>query len=487
VSHEPEAIAMNALSMIGVIGIGRPHRGGRLVPALLLALPISGCGGTAPPVAAPSAAAPSAAVTSDRATLSYLAIGPGHLDPAFDPEVTAYAAEVDPAVTELVVWAEAADRGVAVAVDGMRATAPATVVELEAGETEVTIEAAPDPAGSQGPARPGRYTVRVSRRASGDTPDVKLDYVTGAMNQATVEHGGLTRRFLYYIPNGYDPDVPHPVIVGLHGFNHDVENLANQTYGSMHPLADRDGTLLLFPESTGSLADETYSWNPLYAGDMPIYDGLSRVDDVGYITALIDLFIGELNGDPDRVYVTGTSMGGAMTYALAAHVPGKLAAIAPVIMQVGRLHAARFQDAPPIPVMIITGTTDPLVDPAGMPDNPAIPNVSQSANVEYWKRRNGVSGPGIHTSLPSPVLERFNGEAVDSHIERFAWAADGADRAEVVYIEVVNGGHWLPIATDAALDPSMDLGEFDGTYLGVWNNDWDGAAAIYDWFMEHVR
>jgi polyhydroxybutyrate depolymerase len=451
---------------------------GALAVAVLLTLPVSGCARRATPAQPAVSAIPAPPPEpAGGATLGYLAIGPGHLEPGFDPAVMTYTAEVDPSVEELVVWA-VADIGVAIAVEGERSSEPATIVPLDGGAAEVGIDVALEGGASR------RYRVAVTRRASDDYPAAELDYVAGRMSEATVEHDGLTRRFLYYVPAGFDPAERHAVVVGLHGFNHDVENLANQTYGSMHDLADRDGALLLFPESTGSLAEETYSWNPLYAGGMPIRDGLSQVDDVGYIATLIDLFVGELNGDPDRVFVTGTSMGGAMTYSMAAHVPAKLAAIAPVIMQVGTLHRDRFRDAPPIPVMIVTGTADPLVDPAGMPDNPAIPNVSQAANVEYWKERNGVAGPGARSSLPNPVLERFEGEAVDSHIEVYTWDAAGPGQAEVVWVDVVNGGHWLPIATDGALDPTRDLGEFDGTYLGVWNNDWDGAAAIYEWFMK---
>jgi predicted peptidase len=46
--------------------------------------------------------------------------------------------------------------------------------------------------------------------------------------------------------------------------------------------------------------------------------------------AALDRTTKEFNGDPDRVYLTGLSMGGYGTWALAAKYPDRFAAIAPV-------------------------------------------------------------------------------------------------------------------------------------------------------------
>jgi len=44
----------------------------------------------------------------------------------------------------------------------------------------------------------------------------------------------------------------------------------------------------------------------------------------------IEVALREYNGDPDRIYVTGNSMGGFGTYYLAARYPGRFAALAPI-------------------------------------------------------------------------------------------------------------------------------------------------------------
>jgi len=99
--------------------------------------------------------------------------------------------------------------------------------------------------------------------------------------------------------------------------------------------------------------------------------------------------------------------------------------------------------------MIITGTADPLVSEKGIQGDPAkdmLPLVSTEANIDYWKRRN-----------------------------------------DIVWLKVVNGGHWLPTyANGKALDAS-DLDGFDGSYMGTLNCDYMASTGIYDFLLSHSR
>jgi polyhydroxybutyrate depolymerase len=191
-------------------------------------------------------------------------------------------------------------------------------------------------------------------------PTIEINYKEGEINTAQIEFNGLTREFRFYIPNGFDIKAKekHPLILILHGFNQPVSSII-QTYESMKSKADTDGTILVYPKSTGDETENTLSWNPLYGDLDDIDESLNDVDDVGYLSYLIDVFLGNTNCDPERVYVTGTSMGGAMTYALSCHIPERLAAVAPVIMQIGKIYAEIYTKAKPIPIMIINGTADP--------------------------------------------------------------------------------------------------------------------------------
>ncbi len=60
-----------------------------------------------------------------------------------------------------------------------------------------------------------------------------------------------------------------------------------------------------------------------------------NIDDVGFVRQLIDKLENRLRIDPDRIFATGISNGGILCHLLAAHLPGKIAAIAPIVGAVG--------------------------------------------------------------------------------------------------------------------------------------------------------
>ncbi len=418
-------------------------------------------------------------ITPGAASLSALRIGPGKLTPAFNPAITEYSTSVDYFAEKFRVTPSGDDSASAIEVNGVgvQSGEHAGLVALREGSNAVEIDVL-DVDGNV-----KTYTVNITRKTETEYPYFELDYTAGQDNEMTIEYDGIERRFFYYVPADFDSEASHSVIVVLHGFNQDVSSII-QTYGSMKTLADDDGTIIIFPESTGSSAESTLSWNQLYGDLSSIYETLNEVDDIGYISYLINTMLGNMNGDPDRVYVTGTSMGGAMTFALSTFIPGKFAAAAPVIMQVAQDFVAQFQDAQPLPYMVITGTADPLVDPDGT-DTGTIKNVSQAASIEYLKIRNGLTGDGEMTALPDTVTEVFQGEDANSYIEQYVWESSAGN--DLFYLKVVNGGHWLPSYMGGmAMDPS-NLGGWDGSYLGHWNNDYDAAAGIYNFFMNYTR
>ncbi len=318
------------------------------------------------------------------------------------------------------------------------------------------------------------------RKTPSNTYPVRFDYTAGKVNEATIEHGGLNRKILYYVPKNFDLGKKHSLIFILHGFNQPVDTVVS-AYAAMQPRADADGTVLVYPVANGELEKENLAWNTRYMG-LP---GASKTDDVGFISHLIDFFLGSMNVDPDRVYVTGTSLGGAMTYALSAYLQGRLAAIAPVIMQVGSNFAAEFKNAKPLPVMIITGTADPLVSSKGRTDGGALSIVSDEANIAYWKVRNGISGHPAETALDNPVTEVFKGAPTPSHIIRYSWNSPAGN--DIIWLKVVNGGHWLPTYAGGKAIDASNISGFDGSYMGNLNCDYAAAEGIYEFLMAHRR
>ncbi len=319
-------------------------------------------------------------------------------------------------------------------------------------------------------------------------PVVKLGYINGKVNDASIEYDGLNRRFLYYVPENYDPEAKHPLLFALQGGNMPVEVIIS-FFKSVQAKADADGTILIYPVATGSVEKQSLAWKTTCESfantEFPETD---EVDDIGFISHLIDIFLGNMNADPNRIYITGASQGGAMTYALSCHLSERLAGVAPFIMQLCPQLIEEFKTARPLPIMIVTGTADPGIPEKGNKGTDlweVFPVVSIEETIAYWKYRNGISSEPIETALDNPVTEVFKGVETPSHIIKYIWKSEKGN--DIVWLKVVNGGHWLPTYADGKPLDASNLDGFDGTFLGNCNSDYLGAVGIYDFLLSHSR
>lgn len=138
-----------------------------------------------------------------------------------------------------------------------------------------------------------------------------------AAGQSTTRRRGLlTRTFqsrvdgsqqtvALFVPRCADLDRPAPLVVALPGWDGNIFGFA---HSQMLKEADRRGWLVLVPDPRG---------NTLYTGN----------SEEGVLEA-IDLVSREARVDPDRLFLTGVSMGGAGALQLSYHFPDKFAAVA---------------------------------------------------------------------------------------------------------------------------------------------------------------
>jgi polyhydroxybutyrate depolymerase len=167
---------------------------------------------------------------------------------------------------------------------------------------------------------------------------------------ASITNGGIQRDYILYVPANYTGTSGVPLLFNFHGF---TSNATQQMfYGDFRSIADTAGFIIVHPEGTldnNGITHFNVGW------------GASTVDDVAFSSALIDSISAQYNIDQDRVYSTGMSNGGFMSFKLACELSDRIAGIASVTGSILPLTLSNCNALHSTPIMQIHGTTDGTV------------------------------------------------------------------------------------------------------------------------------
>lgn len=136
---------------------------------------------------------------------------------------------------------------------------------------------------------------------------------------------GRVRTYVLKLPPNYYEDADFSLVIGLHGGGGSGEQFETSSY--LTDKANAARFIVVYPDgvqSTGIIKART--WN---AGSCCDYASENNINDVKYISELIDKLLAEYKINPKKVYATGHSNGGMLAYRLACEMPHKIAAIAP--------------------------------------------------------------------------------------------------------------------------------------------------------------
>jgi polyhydroxybutyrate depolymerase len=178
--------------------------------------------------------------------------------------------------------------------------------------------------------------------------------LSGTMTRGTVTVGGLQRTYRTYVPRELAKGAP--LVVVMHGAGENGARIRIETGYGFERLADEHGFAVVYPN-----AYEGY-WDVCnIVGDVSA-NGLT-IDDVGFLTGMVDKLVGEIGVDPGRVFAAGSSRGGFMAYRLALEAPSRFRAVAAVSANVPSPENFKCKPAGQgtSSVMIMNGTKDPLV------------------------------------------------------------------------------------------------------------------------------
>jgi predicted peptidase len=144
---------------------------------------------------------------------------------------------------------------------------------------------------------------------------------TGFLTRTVTLADGQAARYAVFVPHGYRPDDPVPVILFLHGAGEGGADGEAPTRVGLGPaVRQRAATfpfLVVFPQSPDRPPNTFWTWAPGQPGGDRALAALEAAQRE-YLT------------DPRRVYLTGASVGGTGVWHLAAAHPERWAAIVPV-------------------------------------------------------------------------------------------------------------------------------------------------------------
>lgn len=234
--------------------------------------------------------------------------------------------------------------------------------------------------------------------------------------------GGQYRYYTLYVPAAYDGSEAVPVVYNLHGYSSSA--FQQIFYGEFRPIADTANFLIILPDGTKDFIGFQF-WNTF----APFGTG---VDDVAFLSDLLDTVIATYNVDEQRIYSTGMSNGGFMSYELACQLSNRITAIASVT---GSIDVDHFDFCAPehlTPVMEIHGTNDMTVPYNGSSEFLPIEDV-----LDYWVAFNGCDP----TPVITPVEDIAPGDGSTAEHWVYAGAANGVT---VEHFRIENGGHTWP-------------------------------------------
>lgn len=290
--------------------------------------------------------------------------------------------------------------------------------------------------------------------------------------QGAITVGGRERTYRLYVPKARPEAGTVPLVIVLHGGGGSGHNVEAFTVGGFNKLAESEGFLVAYPDAV-KFRGANRNWND--GRNVQEYPAQrNHVDDVGFLSALIDHLVATRHADPTRVYVTGPSNGGIMSLRLGCELSGKLAAIAPVIGALAEPLATTCARAGPLPVLMINGTTDPIVPWEGGYVHFGRQRLGRVLSVhdtvKLWVERNSCKPVPEVAQLP----HRDSSDVTRVRQEIYRDCQEGT---EVILYAIDGGGHTWPGGYQYATE----------AIVGKTSYEIDGCEVIWEFFTRHRR
>lgn len=258
------------------------------------------------------------------------------------------------------------------------------------------------------------------------------------------------RTYWMYLPKNYSVNEKLPLVIQMHGFT--LDGKFHMQYTEYNKIADTARCIVVYPNGIDK------RWN-----SGTFFFVQSNVDDVGFLSELIDRMHLKYNIDLEKVYAGGYSAGGFMSYKLACDLTNRIAAISPVVASMVFDNVNSCVPLRAISVMACNGADDPVTAYNGIPLNfPSIDTVKK-----IWQQKNSCDGVPTIDTLPN-TSTTDNSRAVSYTYNNCT------DNVTTQFYKILNGGHTWPGA------PNYFFG-----VIGNTNNDIQWSSVSWNFFKQN--
>ena len=266
------------------------------------------------------------------------------------------------------------------------------------------------------------------------------------LNQSIL-HNGISRDYILYIPENLPTNAP--LVVVSHGYTSSAKTM--MSYSGMNKVADEEKFLVVYPQGTKDQRGNNF-FNVGYE-----FHASSKVDDLGFIKALVTKLTEDYQVNPNHIFATGMSNGGDLSYFLACYASDMFQAVAPIA---GTMMQTTIETCKPqkgMPIFAVHGKADEVTYFDGDMANrdkwgpyPGIPAV-----IEHWVDVNAVE---ISKQIDLDNITNFTASNEALSFDRYL--SETSDHEVWLYIH--SGGHDWSLKE---LDTSSEIWSFFTRYI----------------------
>jgi polyhydroxybutyrate depolymerase len=281
----------------------------------------------------------------------------------------------------------------------------------------------------------------------------------------TIMHNGIERSYVIHFPPTYNGIDKLPLVMALHGGGEgDGQDLLDKNH--FDEVGDTENYISLFPN--GVFSD--------WADGRGVTDSeLAGIDDVSFLSDLIDHLIQKYQLNTNKVYVCGASNGGMMTQRLACEIPQKFAAFGSIIASMPNEVFDSCNPQEPVSMLLMNGTDDTFVpydggDLGPLTDGGSV--IGTDETILFWQNNN------LCTNFTPTITDLPNIDNTDNSTVTVFDYGSCTSSSEILLYRINDGGHILP-GFEANINPVP--------LVGYINYDIDAAEEIWKFFEKHSR